>query len=87
MQTIERHQPINYIKVVVNSTNFYNVIRLLKSKKKKSIPYKLCDGMIVLSDMNEFTISTIHKSQQVISVMGSVHYAKVFHLDKRNCNI
>jgi hypothetical protein len=43
--------------------------------------------MIVMSDMNEFTISTIHKWQQVINVMGSVHCAKVFLLDKRNCNV
>jgi hypothetical protein len=57
-----------------------------KKVKNKSVLDKLYGDMIVISDMNEFTISTIHKWQQVISIMGSVHYAKVFHLDKRNHN-
>ena len=87
MQTAVWHQHINCIKVVVKSRNFDNVITLSKRREKNSILDKLCGGMNVMLDMNGFTISTVHYWREVISVMGSVNGAEVFHLDRRTCNV
>jgi len=60
MQTAVWHQHRNCIKVVVKSRNFYSIITLSERRKRNYVLDKVFGGMIVMSDMNEFTISTVY---------------------------